>query len=142
VGAVTGRALLRGTLAAVAVTNAVTGLTALLAPRAFYADFPFGRGWVALLPPFNAHLTADVGAFFLAFALLLGWAAYTLERALVLPLCAAWTLFGSVHLAFHVAHLDGMSGVDRVAQTAGLVAVLVPGFVALTALRRSPTTSR
>ena len=137
-----GRGLLRATLAAVAVANAVTGLTALLAPRAFYQDFPFGRGWLAQLPPFNEHLATDVGASYLAFAVLLGWAAYTLERALVLPLCAAWTVFCSAHLAFHVAHLDGMSGIDRAVQTAGLVAVLAPGVVALAVRRRSPASSR
>jgi hypothetical protein len=63
---VTGPTLLRATLAAVAASNLMTGLTALLTPRAFYADFPFGLGWVAELPPFNEHLTTDVGAFYLA----------------------------------------------------------------------------
>ena len=46
----TGHRLLRVTLATVAAANVVTGLTALLAPRAFYDDFPFGAGWIALLP--------------------------------------------------------------------------------------------
>ena len=131
----TGRGVLRVTLAAVAAANAVTGLTALLTPRSFYDDFPFGAGWVALLPPYNEHLTTDVGAFFVAFALLLGWAAYTLERALVLPLCAAWSVFCLAHLAFHATHLDGMSGTDAVLELAGLVAVLAPVLVAVVVLR-------
>ena len=131
----TGRGVLRVTLAAVAAANAVTGLTALLTSRSFYDDFPFGAGWVALLPPYNEHLTTDVGAFFVAFALLLGWAAYTLERALVLPLCAAWSVFCLAHLAFHATHLDGMSGTDAVLELAGLVAVLAPVLVAVVVLR-------
>lgn len=133
-----GDRLLRVTLAAVAAANAMTGLTALLAPRAFYDDFPFGAGWVALLPPFNEHLTTDVGAFYLAFGLVLGWAAYTLERALVLPVSGAWSLFGLAHLAFHLAHLDGLTNVEATAQVAGFVAVLAPGVVALAVLRAPP----
>lgn len=132
----TGRALLRVALATIAAANVVTGLTALLTPRAFYDDFPFGAGWVAALPPFNEHLTADVGAFYLAFGLLLGWAAYTLERALVLPLCAAWSVFAVAHLAFHAAHLEGLGTADAVVQTAGLVAVLTPALAAVAVLRR------
>ncbi len=137
----TGRGVLRVTLATVAVANAVTGLTALLTPRAFYEDFPFGAGWVATLPPFNEHLTTDVGASYLAFGLLLGWAAYTLARALVLPLCAAWSVFSLAHLAFHVTHLDGMSSADAAAQTVGLVAVLAPVVVAGMVLRPGRTST-
>lgn len=132
----TGRGVLRIVLASVAVSDVLTGLTALLAPRAFFDDFPFGAGWVALLPPYNEHLTTDVGAFYLAFGLLLGYAAYTLKRELVLPVCAAWTVFSLAHLAFHMTHLDGMSGADAVAQGVGLMAVLAPAVVAVVALRR------
>ncbi len=137
----TGRGVLRVALASVAVSNVMTGLTAVLTPRAFFDDFPFGAGWVGLLPPFNEHLTADVGAFFLAFGLLLGWASYTLERALVLPLCAAWSVFSLAHLAFHVTHMDGFAFADGIVQTIGLAAVLTPGIVALAVLRPS-TSSR
>jgi hypothetical protein len=132
----TARTLLRATLATVAASDLVTGLTALLTPRAFYEGFPFGLGWVADLPPFNEHLTTDVGAFYLAFGLLLGWAAFTLERALVLPLCAAWSLFCLAHLGFHAAHADALGAADAVAQTIGLVVVLAPAAVAVAVLRR------
>jgi hypothetical protein len=132
-----GRLLLRVALATIAVADVGTGCNALLAPRAFFDDFPFGAGWVAQLPPFNDHLTTDVGAFYLAFGLLLGWAAYTLERALVLPVCAAWSVFCVAHLAFHVTHMDGFGAADAAAQTAGLVAVLAPGVIAMAvAVRR------
>jgi hypothetical protein len=133
---VTGRTLLRATLAIVGVSNVTTGLTALLTPRGFYDDFPFGLGWVAVLPPFNEHLTTDVGAFYLAFGLLLGWAAYTLERALVLPLSAAWSVFCLAHLGFHAMHLDSLAAADAAAQTVGLVAVLAPAAIAVAVLRR------
>ena len=124
-------AALRAALALVALANAITGVQAVAAPRAFYDGFPFGRGWVAELPPFNADLTTDVGGFFLAFAVLFGWAAVRLERALVVPLCAAWAVFGLVHLVWHVTHLDGFGAADAAAQTVGLVAVLAPCVLVL-----------
>lgn len=134
----TGHRLLRVTLATVAAANVVTGLTALLEPRAFYDDFPFGAGWIALLPPFNEHLTADVGAFYLAFGLLLCWAAYTLQRELVLPVSAAWSVFALAHLAFHLTHLHGLTNAEAITQAVGLVAVLAPGVVALAVLWAPP----
>jgi uncharacterized protein YbjT (DUF2867 family) len=76
--AASGRTLVRAlrlTLAVVALSNAITGAQAVLGPRSFFDDYPLGRGWVAGLPPYNEHLTTDVGAFYLAFAVLLGWAA-------------------------------------------------------------------
>jgi hypothetical protein len=132
----TARTLLRATLATVATSDLVTGLTALLTPRAFYEGFPFGLGWVADLPPFNEHLTTDVGAFYVAFGLLLGWAAYTLQRALVLPSCAAWSVFSLAHLGFHATHLDGLGAAAATAQTIGFLAVLSPAVVAFTVFRR------
>jgi len=132
----TGRGALRVTLATVAVADALTGLNALLVPREFFEHFPLGTGWVAQLPPFNEHLTTDVGGFYLAFGALIGWAACSLERALVLPVVAAWALFCLAHLAFHVTHLAGMSPTAAIVQTAGLVAVLAPAAVAL-ALQRA-----
>lgn len=118
-------------LAAVAVSNLATGLLALLAPRAFYDHFPFGAGWVAALPPYNQHLTTDAGAFFLAFGLLLAWAAWRMAPALVVPVCAAWTVVAAVHLTFHVTHLDGLSSGDQILQTTGLAAALAPAVVAV-----------
>jgi hypothetical protein len=65
--------------------SATIGLTAALAPRTFYDDFPFLAHWVELLPPYNEHLVTDVGGLYLAFALLFAWAARKPDRALVLP---------------------------------------------------------
>jgi hypothetical protein len=62
------RTLLRVTLAMVALTALLPGLQATLGPHGFFTGFPFGRGWVQLLPPFNEHLVRDVGAY-LAFHL-------------------------------------------------------------------------
>jgi hypothetical protein len=124
--------LLRVSLVIVAVSALLPGLEGTLGPSSFYASFPLGRGWVELLPPYNEHLVRDVGAFYLAFAILFAWAAVTLARALIVPLCVAWSVFAVLHAAFHVTHLDGFSTGDAIAQTAGLLAVLALPVLALT----------
>lgn len=123
-----------------AVSAAAVGLPATIAPRSFYDGWPFGRGWVELLPPYNQHLIGDVGGFYLAFALLFAWAAVTLRRELVVPLCVAWSLAALLHFIFHVTHLDGFTTGDAVAQTGGLALVLILPSIAVAALprRRAP----
>jgi hypothetical protein len=45
--------LVRALLAALGAVRLINGLWALFAPRSFYREFPFGRGWVELLPAYN-----------------------------------------------------------------------------------------
>jgi hypothetical protein len=128
--------LLRVTLACLAVSALVPGLQGTIAPESFYSGFPGGRGWVQLLPPYNEHLIRDVGGFYLAFALLFAWAAVTPARALVVPLCVAWSVSAVLHAVYHVLHLDGFGAADAIAQTAGLVAVLaLPALAVVIAAR-------
>jgi hypothetical protein len=87
-----------------AAEAAAIAVPALVAPRAFYDSFPLGASWVAMLPPFNQHLISDVGGFYLAFALLFGWAAVGLRRPLIVPLCIAWAIAALVHFVYHVTH--------------------------------------
>lgn len=129
--------ILRALLSALALSAAVPGAWATLAPRSFFRDFPgAGRHWVAELPPFSEHLVTDAGAFYLAFALMFAWAALRPARALVLPLCAGWGLFSALHLGWHLSHLEGFSTADAVAQTASLALVLVLAAGAAAAARR------
>lgn len=118
------RPLLRTLLAGLALTAAVPGAWAVLAPASFYRDFPGTGHWVARLPAYSEHLVTDVGAFYLAFALLFGWAALRLARALVAPLAAAWAVFSALHLGWHSGHLDAFGTADAIAQTASLASVL------------------
>lgn len=126
---------LRAVLALLALSNAAVGAQAAASPHAFFGDFPLGRGWVADLPPFNEHLTTDVGGFYLAFAVLFGWAAARPQRALVIPLAAAWAVFGLIHFTWHAAHLGGLATTDAVAQTVSLALTLLPCALAALALR-------
>ena len=108
---------MRALLAALSLSAAYPGAWATVAPRSFFDTFPgAGHHWTAALPAYNAHLIADVGAFYLAFA-----------------------LFSALHLAFHVTHLDGFSTTDAVAQTASLAAVLVASLGAVALARRRPS---
>lgn len=127
---------LRLLLAALSAGAAVPGLWALLAPRSFYDDFPGTGHWVARLPEYSEHLVTDVGAFYLAFALLFAWAAARPSRALVVPLAVAWALFSVAHLAWHAAHLGTFDTANAIAQTVSLVVVLGGALLAIVLARR------
>lgn len=119
------------------------GLTATVSPRTFYEDFPFLAHWVDLLPPYNEHLVTDVGGLYLGFAVLFAWAAWTLERTLVRAVCVAWLLTATLHLIFHLGHLDGFGTTDAVGEIATLAFLLAPPPLALWASRDqvSPSTA-
>ncbi|HEX5929135.1 MAG TPA: hypothetical protein VFY48_07050 [Solirubrobacterales bacterium] len=106
------------------------GLTAAIAPRTFYDDFPFVTAWVSLLPPYNEHLVTDVGGLYLGFAVLFAWAARTLERTLVRAVCVAWLLTATLHLVFHAGHLEGFGTADAIAEIVSLALLLVPAPIA------------
>lgn len=116
---------LRLLLAAVALSALVPGLWATLSQDTFYSTFPAGgAGWVAPLGPPSPHLTADVGAFYLAFTVLFAWAAWRPSRELVLPLLAAWTLFSLLHLGWHTVNLQPFGTANAVGQLVSLAVVL------------------
>lgn len=128
----TRRLALRLLLGFVAFSAALPGVWATVAPHTFSTSFPLGaRGWVAALGPNSPHLVTDVGAFYLAFALLFAWAAWRPDRALVVPLILAWTLFSVLHLVWHLRNLDPLDTADAVGQTITLGLVLVLPLVVL-----------
>lgn len=128
----------RAVLVFLAISALTVGVTASFAPRAFFDDFPFVASWVDLLPPYNAHLTTDVGGLQLAFGGLFAYAAWRPARELVVPVCLAWTVSQVLHLVFHVTHLDGFSTSDAIGQTASLVLVTALPLVPVALLRRRP----
>jgi hypothetical protein len=109
-------------LAVIAVSMTPVGLQAAVAPRSFFEDFPFGRGWVAAEGgAFDEHLVRDVGVLVLALTVVTVWAAWRGE--FVVPVAAAWLVQGVGHFAYHVGHLDGLAGIDRVGLVVSLVAI-------------------
>jgi hypothetical protein len=122
-------AIARAALVVVTFSAASVGVLAAFAPRAFYDDFPFLTNWVDLLPPYNEHLVTDVGGLQLGFAVVLAWAAWTLQRDLVRAACAGWALFSLLHFVFHITNLDGFSTADAIGEMVSLGLVLVlPAF--------------
>lgn len=134
--------LVRLALAQLALSALLVGVLASFAPRTFYDSFPFLSHWVDRLPPYNAHLTTDVGGLQLAFGALFAYSAARPSRALVTPVCAAWALSQTLHLVFHLTHLERFGLADAIAQTVTLVAVaLVLPAIPLVVLRRADARS-
>lgn len=132
----------RGALGFLAGVTVLIGATAAFAPHTFYADFPFLTHWVELLPPYNEHLVTDVGGLYLGFAVIFGWAAWTLEPTLVRAVCVAWLLSATLHLAFHASHLSGFSTADETAEIVSLALLLIPPPLALWATATGPEPAR
>ncbi|WP_280260252.1 hypothetical protein [Nocardia abscessus] len=116
--------LTRIVLAVLAVQGAVIGLWATLAPHSWYTSFPgFGARWVATDGPYNHHLAADVGAFFLALT------AVTIAALVVDGTTAAriagvgWLTFGVPHFLYHVLHKPAELGAASF--TASLIAAFL-----------------
>jgi hypothetical protein len=125
----------RAALALTALSAAAIGAIAAFLPRTFYDDFPFSGHWVDRLPPYNEHLVTDVGALYLGFALVLAWAAVTLQRQLVLAASAGWIVFSLLHFAFHARHLDGFGTSDAIQELTSLALVVVLPLLAVWAAR-------
>jgi hypothetical protein len=125
-------------LALLAVTAAVVGPWASFAPRSFYDDFPgFGRIWISVDGPFNEHLIRDVGSFYTALAVMSVIAIARPLAIVVTTAGAAWLTFGTLHLAYHMAHLDVYGTTDQV-----LNVIALGGSVVLSALLILPRSDR
>lgn len=127
-----------GTLGLVQLAN---GLLALLAPRAFYEDFPFGRGWVEVLPAYNEHLVRDVGALFIGTAVVLLAAAIFLERRLVTVALVSYLAFSLPHFVYHAFNLEPYSTGDAIANVVTLLITVIAPAALLVAMARPRSAS-
>ena len=99
----------------------VLGLWAVVAPRAFYDNFPgLGRVWVAVDGPYNEHLVRDVGALNLALTVLLVAAFVTLSRQLLTVAAVASLAWGVPHFLYHAFNTEPLSTGDNVFSLGGL----------------------
>jgi len=137
------RRLIAGlTLGGLAISQAMVGVWALLAPAGFYRQFPAaGHAWVALLPPYNEHLVRDVGALSLSLTVLLTAAAVTPTLSLVRVAVTAYAVYAIPHTVFHGLHLQGFPALDAVAQMTGFaIQLLAAGLALLSTLQRARPT--
>jgi hypothetical protein len=135
------RPVRRGGLAALGLVELSWGGWAYLAPAEFFTDFPgFGHRWTAAYPPYNQHLTADLGATFLTFGALLVLAAALDDTRVTAVALAGAMLFNLLHLVFHATHHGTMTGTDYpLSLLALLFGVLVPAaLLALLPRHRHP----
>jgi hypothetical protein len=123
----------RRALTGLAALHVATGAWAFVAPASFFVDFPVpGLGWVAGLPPFNDHLVRDFGNSLVALGLLGAAAGLRGDRRAVLATLAVWTLFGALHLGYHLGTFHAFGPASVAGQASALVAfVLVPAVLFL-----------
>lgn len=129
--------VVRAVLGVLGAVQLVDGLYALIAPRAFYDDFPFGRGWVEALPAYSEHLVRDVGALFLATAVILLAAAVIAERRLVAVALVSFLAFSVPHFVFHMFNLEPYGTGDAIGNVATLLLTIVLPLVILVGMGRA-----
>ncbi|MDQ4095375.1 MAG: hypothetical protein M3174_04115 [Actinomycetota bacterium] len=117
---------------------------ALVAPRSFFDDFPLpSLAWVSQLPRYSEHLVRDVGAFNLAFAVLLIWAAIGLEKNVVRAALVGWVVFSIPHFIFHLLHLDRYDSTQAISQMVVLgIGIVLPLLLLSTNARLDRRTRR
>jgi hypothetical protein len=125
-------------LALFAVVETALGLWTSVLPRRFYDLVP----GVDMLP-YNEHLLRDYGGMNLALALVFWVAlAHSSEVWWARTAFGAYLLFAVPHLAYHMAHLDGLNRSELLFTVISLpLAVLIPALLlALTWV--APATTR
>lgn len=122
------RRRLRIGIAVIALTPALVGLWATVAPRGFYDGFPGGgHHWVSAVGAYDEHLVRDVGALYLGALVMLAFAFAWLDRRLVQAALVSTAVAALPHLIYHSTALDGFSAGDAVAEIGGLaVNVVLP----------------
>ena len=114
----------------IAVAMLPVGVQAAFAPKSFFDDFPFGRGWIAQEGgPYNEHLVRDAGVLFLALIIATAWTALRSRPAR--PVAVAWLVQGVLHVVYHIGHLDGYKTVDPIGLVGSLALVPVLALIAL-----------
>ena len=118
--------IVRAGLGILALLQGIVGVWASLAPASFYRSFPLpGHPWVSLLPPYNEHLTRDVGELSLALTVVLTAAAVSGQWLLSAVAVAAAAVYAVPHAVFHFLHLEGFPRPDAIAQSVGIVLQLL-----------------
>lgn len=129
-------------LALLALVGLSVGGWAYLAPENWYSAFPgFGHSWLPVLGPYNEHLAKDVATAYLALAVLSLVAMARVRDTFVMRLVGAtWLVFGALHLAYHVPHLDVYAGIDKTLNAVGLSLFVVCAGLLLPAARTRKST--
>jgi hypothetical protein len=126
-------------LLVVAIGQLGATLQALLTPKSFYEDFPFGRWWVQAYPSYNDHLIYDYGAYTLGAVVTLVIAAIWLDRRVVQVACVGWLVSSTIHFVNHVLTVDRYGTGDAIANLTGLfLFVAIPAVLLIRSRHESP----
>ena len=128
-------AVQRGALVGLVALAGVIGTWSYFWPRHFFEHFPVVVGaWIAQDGPFNEHLACDHGAMYLALGAASAYGLIRGSQAVYRVTGIAWTVFGTLHVAYHAGHLGQLATAQAVSQAAALivalalgVAVMIPG---------------
>ncbi|MEV4728763.1 hypothetical protein [Saccharopolyspora sp. NPDC049426] len=106
----------RACLAVLTFASVFTGAWAYFAPRFFYDSFPgLGLSWLPQLGPYNEHFVKDVGAMFLALAVLSAVALRHADDGRSSRMAGAvWLVFNVLHFGYHVTMLHMYEPLDQV----------------------------
>jgi nucleoside-diphosphate-sugar epimerase len=131
----------RAVLWVLALSALVLGAQATFMPRAFYDDFPLGRGWVAADGPYNEHLLRDFGALQLALFVMLAGALWQSTRTAARVAGIATLVFAVPHFAYHAAHLEPYGTADQVGNVVTLASMVVGGLFVVVFANRTAARS-
>src|ERR1700730_7440405 len=107
-------------LACLALTAAVEGLWAAIAPGSFFRSFPGSGHWVEAYPPYNEHLVRDVGELALGLLVFTLGALVIRRRSVVRLAGMAWLVESVPHLLFQLFNRQGLSTAQQVASLTAL----------------------
>ncbi|MET7767301.1 hypothetical protein [Nocardia sp. NPDC005366] len=127
-------------LGVLAFQGIVVGLWAVFAPHSWYSSFPgFGMHWVAVDGPYNHHLAADVGAFFLALGAVSLFALIRTGAATAWAAGIGWAVMALPHLIYHAFHKpEAMGTASFTLSLIAAAALLVLGVALLVVTPRGP----
>ena len=110
-----------------AATAVFVGVWAASAPANWYASFPgAGHHWLPMLGAYNEHLSRDVGALYLALAVLsIGAALRAADDFLIRLTGLAWLVFSIPHLIYHLGHLNHFAAADKAGNAISLSVTVV-----------------
>ncbi len=131
-----------GIAVAMGAPQLLIGLWALLAPKNWFETFPgFDPRVVAAEPPYNEHLSRDVGAGFVATGVVLVVAAVWANRAAINIALLAFVAFALPHVLYHATNpAQALTGVENAVNTLSLASGLVLAVVFAWQVRSTPDT--
>ncbi len=118
-------------------SGAFVGVWAYAAPMHWYDNFPgFGMQWLPVLGPYNEHFAKDVGALYLALAILSACVfVRTGNRTLVLVAAVAYSAFNLLHFTYHATMFHMYGTRDAILNAVSLSVVLLSSLLLLVPAR-------